>query len=30
MLYEMKKDTARFKDRIDAEALRQKFGIGEE
>ena len=30
MLYEMKKDTTRFKDRIDAEALRRKFGIGEE
>lgn len=30
MLYEMKKDTVRFKDRIDAEALRRKFAIGEE
>lgn len=28
MLYEMKRDTVRFKDRIDAEALRQKFDLG--
>ncbi|HEY0158492.1 MAG TPA: nucleotidyl transferase AbiEii/AbiGii toxin family protein [Thermoanaerobaculia bacterium] len=27
MLYEMKKDTVRYKDRIDAEALRQKFSL---
>ena len=26
MLYEMKRDTVRAKDKIDAEALRQKFG----
>lgn len=26
MLYEMKRDTVRYKDKIDAEALRQKFG----
>jgi hypothetical protein len=29
MLYEMKKDTVRYKDRIDAEALRQKFSLKE-
>jgi hypothetical protein len=29
MLYEMKKDTVRLKDQIDAEALRRKFGFGE-
>ena len=28
-LYEMKKDTVRFKDRIDAQALREKFNLGE-
>jgi hypothetical protein len=27
MLYRMKKDTVRFKDKIDAEALRQRFGL---
>jgi hypothetical protein len=29
-LYEMKRDTVRHKDRIDAEALRQQFGIKED
>ena len=29
-LYEMKKDTVRAKDRADAEALRLRFGFGEE
>ena len=28
-LYRMKKDTVRYKDRIDAEALRQRFSISE-
>jgi hypothetical protein len=28
-LYEMKKDTVRYKDRIDAEALRRKFSLKE-
>jgi Nucleotidyl transferase AbiEii toxin, Type IV TA system len=30
MLYEMKKDTIRYKDRIDADVLRRKFGFAEE
>jgi hypothetical protein len=30
MLYRMKKDTARPKDRIDAEALRRRFGLKDE
>jgi hypothetical protein len=30
MLYEMERNTVRFKDRIDAEALRQKFDLGEQ
>jgi hypothetical protein len=29
-LYEMKRDTVRYKDRIDAEALRQKFFLDDE
>jgi len=29
-LYRMKKDTVRYKDRIDAEALRQRFSISED
>ena len=29
-LYQMKKDTVRYKDRIDAEALRQRFSISED
>lgn len=29
MLYEMKRDTVRYKDRIDADVLRRKFGWGE-
>jgi hypothetical protein len=29
MLYEMKRDTVRYKDRIDADALRRKFGFSE-
>ncbi|MBV9493076.1 MAG: nucleotidyl transferase AbiEii/AbiGii toxin family protein [Acidobacteria bacterium] len=28
-LYEMKRDTVRYKDRIDADALRRKFGFSE-
>jgi hypothetical protein len=27
MLYRMKKDTVRWKDRIDAAALRERFGL---
>lgn len=30
MLYEMKRDTVRYKDRIDADQLRRKFGFAEE
>jgi hypothetical protein len=30
MLYRMKKDTVRPQDRLDAETLRQQFGLGEE
>src|SRR5687767_2266910 len=30
MLYEMKKDTVRYKDRIDADKLRRKFGFGDQ
>jgi hypothetical protein len=30
MLYTMKKDTVRYKDRIDADMLRRKFGFTEE
>ena len=30
MLYTMKKDTVRYKDRIDADALRRKFSLGDE
>jgi hypothetical protein len=30
MLYRMKKDTVRFKDRVDAEELRRRFGFGGE
>ena len=30
MLYTMKKDTVRYKDRIDADKLRRKFGFAEE
>jgi hypothetical protein len=29
MLYDMKKDTVRYKDRIDADVLRRKFGFGD-
>jgi hypothetical protein len=30
MLYRMKKDTVRPQDRLDAETLRQQFGLAEE
>jgi hypothetical protein len=30
MLYKMKRDTVRPQDRVDAEALRERFGLGEE
>lgn len=28
-LYDMKKNTVRYKDKIDSDALRRKFGFGE-
>jgi hypothetical protein len=30
MLYEMKRSTARPQDRLDAEAIRERFGLEEE
>jgi len=30
MLYEMKRQTVRYKDRLDADRLRQKFGLRED
>ena len=30
MLYRMKKDTVRPQDRLDAETIRQEFGLAEE
>jgi len=30
MLFQMKKDTVRPQDRVDAEALRQRFGLEED